>query len=43
MTSIYIRAIDDDNDGKVPIVLCAPPLLHGERHSRWLGTDQVRS
>ena len=40
MISICIRAIDD-GDRKVPIVLCAPQLLHGERHSRWLGMGQV--
>ena len=42
MISICIRAIDD-GDRKVPIVLCAPQLLHGERHSRWLGMGQVHS
>ena len=42
MISICIRAIDD-GDRKVPIVLCAPQLLDGERHSRWLGMGQVHS
>ena len=42
MISICIRAIDD-GDRKVPIVLCAPQLLYGERHSRWLGMGQVHS
>ena len=42
MISICIRAIDDGYR-KVPIVLYAPQLHHGERHSRWLGMGQVHS